>query len=406
MQHVVVSSHSLLLKSHILVHSWQQSSPSFKHASNYDPAKPNNEPKKQDRESESIDPAGWEDMAILPAAHPQPRSRGDRPNAVSHHTYSLQSRYHVRRRPWETGNVHAPVTACRVPFDEQTHPIKALWQSNAYLPDKIVRRGPISFVLQWPDDKDVVRLDADPGPPVFPLFYTQEGYVYVPKKVMKRGDKVVTVKYVEFWGWSWEPTRSPPRELLYKANAKTGLHAVVHDKQPTPRQDLGINFTQRFREEVKIMELLGMTGSRHFASMVGFPEHSESGFLTECVKNNPHDIETLEELSHRSYLDVGLSGRVWNLVQCLAKACAVMAWGSEYPDFPVEGWNQIIHLDLTPANSEWGSVCSCDLKERTHWTIIVLIIMAPDYGHMCGGPDDFLCAKVSYNSSATISTVH
>lgn len=286
-----------------------------------------------------------------------PGSFVPRPNVASVKAHALEFGYHVRRRPWETGNVHAPLVITRDPKDNSARPIKTLWQSNAYIDSKIVRPGPLSFRLPWPDNNNIFRLDRAHEPPVFPLFYTEEGYVYLPKKILWRDDRAALLKYVEFWGWNWEPTRSPPREVAYKANLKAGIHALPRlgkaEHAPKPREDLGIDWAREFREEVKIRELLGLAGSAHFSRLVGFPAHSESGFLAECDEWERTGTERLDRV-------LGSTGRwsvysVWKMFECLAKACAVMAWGSEYPDFPVEGWNQIIHLGLGQPSRELES---------------------------------------------------
>lgn len=300
-----------------------------------------------------------------PVSAPVPGSIIPRLNVASVKAHALEFGYHVRRRPWEAGNVHAPLTVSRNPADGALRPVKALWQSNAYIDSKIVRPGPFSFRLQWPDadgvvdaDDNTFRLDRGYDPPLFPLFYTEEGYVYVPKRVVWRNDRIAVLKYVEFWGWNWEPTRSPPREVVYKANLKAGIHARQYgadgddDPEPPPqqREDLGIDWSHAFREELKIQELLNMTGSAHFSKMIGFPAHSDSGFFAECDEWQRAGQERVERL-------LGKTGKwstysILKMFECLAKACAVMAWGSEYPDFPVEGWNQIVHLGLGQPNGE------------------------------------------------------
>lgn len=303
-------------------------------------------------------------------------------NVASVKAHALEFGYHVRRGPWEAGSVHAPLVITGNPADGTPRPVKTLWQSNAYIDSKIVRPGPLSFRLAWPpasaaaDDKNknVVRLDRAHDPPLVPLFYTEEGYVYLPKKILWRDDRVAVLKYVEFWGWNWEPTRSPPREVSYTAHLKAGIHALGRyatanaaaapdgdsggvgkkgkdrKEEGKPREDLGVHWARAFREEVKTRELLGLTGSAHFTRLVGFPAHSDSGFFAECDEWQRAGRESLDRLLAKTGKWSVYS--VWKMFECLAKACAVMAWGSEYPDFPVEGWNQIVHLGLGQPSRE------------------------------------------------------
>ena len=283
----------------------------------------------------------------------QPGGHIPRQNVASGAPHALEFGYHVRRRPWETGSVHPPL------IPGVARPIKTLWQSTASFPSQLLHPGPFSFPLSWPDSaSSIVRLDTSHDKPLFPLLYTEEGYVYLPKKVLWRDDAAALVKYAEFWGRNWEPTRSPPREVAYKANLKTGMHARRYevgkyrsrDGPPVQREELGIDWARVFREEVVIRELLGMTGSAHFSRLVGFPARSDSGFMTECDEWSGERRDRVRRLA-------GEEGKwsvysIWRMFECLAKACAVMAWGSEYPDFPVEGWNQIVLLGLGQPSGE------------------------------------------------------
>jgi len=333
-----------------------------------------------------------------PKIPPIPLQPGDpipRLNVASCKPHPLEFGHHVRRRPWETGSVHPPLIV------GTERPIKALWQSTSSIPSQLLHPGPFSFALSWPDsDSPVVRLDTSHDKPLFPLFYTEEGYVYLPKRVIWRDDTAALVKYAEFWGRNWEATRSPPREVAYKANLKAGMHARRYevgryrsrDGPPRQREELGIDWAREFREEVKILEVLGMTGSAHFSRMIGFPARSDSGFLVECD-------EWPGARQGRVKWLLGEEGKwsvysVWRMFECLAKACAVMAWGSEYPDFPVEGWNQIVHLGLGQPTGE----CICPSGENMGltWMVVVEISMTPDHGHTCGGD---VCYKVSYRKT-------
>ncbi|OIW25008.1 hypothetical protein CONLIGDRAFT_717959 [Coniochaeta ligniaria NRRL 30616] len=293
-----------------------------------------------------------------------------RKNVATIKADSLEFGYHVRRRPWESGNVHAPLIVTKSPEDGTLRPVKTLWQSNANIDDKILRRGAFSFVLNWIDrDEDEVRFGSESAPPVYPVFYTKEGYVYVPKKVLSTNHLYVEVKYVEFWGWSCQPTRSPPREFVYKSNVMTGLHAIKFPGQDAAPSLTNDRYSHCFQEEVKVLELLNMTGSSHFARLVGFPKHSGSGFLADCEWSRKRGYGWLPVLLGEK--DKRSTYSLWKIFQCLAKACAVMAWGSEYPDFPVKGWDQIVHPDLGHDD--------------------VMVSQKLDRGHTCGGPG---CIKI------------
>lgn len=289
-----------------------------------------------------------------PGASSEPEGAIPRLNLASTKADRLEVSCHVRRRPWEAGNVYAPLVLTKPPTDGTLHPVKALWQSDAEIRDKIVRPGPFSVALHWPaGDDGIVHPDAGTEPPVYPLFYTEEGYVYLPKEIHFVDKRIAIVKYVEFWGWTYEPTSSPSRELVYKTNMKTGLHArksLEDAEHHNSEENLEVDWSNSFQEEVQILELLNMTGSSHFVKMVGFPLHSDSGFFTKCDEwTGSGDARQHQLLRSNKFSTYSL----WKLFQCLAKACAVMTWGSEYPDFPVKRWDQIVHLDLGQSNGEF-----------------------------------------------------
>ena len=218
-----------------------------------------------------------------------------------------------------------------------------LWETKAK-PEFLIRPRPgATFdVDHWAPDSDTVK---------FYYMYSRQGLGYKPVEVLSQGGQGAIVRYEEYDDVRGTKSSRQPRSVVAKLNYRAGAFfdalsgpfdvgdPVLDDED----EDSTVNFVDTFRDEVWANELLGMTGTPHVVRMIGFPELDDTFFFMEHLP-----LGTLDRYRHDWKLV-----DVWRLFQCLAKAVAVMAWGSEYPDFRVKKWQQIIHLDLTPENGEF-----------------------------------------------------
>lgn len=282
-----------------------------------------------------------------------------RPNVRS---TSFEFGYHLRPYPWELNSLPPP---------------GKLWESRA-------KEG--GLVWYEPAYKKSILSDSMPMEDDVPFYYlrTNENVWHIPVQLLSQGGQGVIVLYRELWGLPNSrilPSTQPVTRYVGKLNYRSGvffkeLSAAFDDGEYMGGDDdeIPVDFSETFRDEVMANELMRMTGTSHTVRTIGFPKHSDSYFLMEHIEDG-----TLAD-----YRGPWTLVDVWHLFECLVKAAAVMAWGSEYPDFRIKGWQQIIHLDLVPENGRTPRHLTGCVSDNPADGVIVFVGRSGDPYHSCG----------------------